>query len=116
MEASSTEASDAQNLLVILAPLRNVVDVWQVPYGSCILSVTLDEPGWQYISSPDAAQVSLCRFQRATTGGHDHQQGELSTAWQTSPHRSRCWLCNTKTGIVLDIAVLLAEHNTEQRH
>ena len=104
--ASSPDGSAAQQFLVVLAPLRNVVEVWQAPYGSCVLTIMLDSPGWQHLSSPDVACLQQQRRPQSTATRLQHASHE---AWLTAPNQAQCWICNVQTGAVLDIAKLLLQ-------
>ena len=108
--AACDNASPAQQLLSVLAPLRNVVEVWQVPYGSCVLTIMLDTPCWQYLSSPDTAWLSQQRLSQRTTV--DQQSGQSSDPhmpWLPASDHRQCWICNVQTGAVLDISKVLLQ-------
>ena len=106
ISASSPDGSAAQQFLAVLAPLRNVVEVWQAPYGSCVLTIIVDSPGWQHLSSPDVACLQQQRRPQSTT---TRLQDASHEKWLTAPDQARCWICNVQTGAVLDIAKLLLQ-------
>lgn len=68
-------------MLLVLAPQRHVLELWRVPYGQCCAEIALENA----------------------------QDMVLLTAAAAGPaaHRQGCWLLDTATGQVHDLAVII---------
>ena len=75
-----------------------------MPYGGCVLTVTLDSPGWQHLSSPG---IACLQQQRSPHNAGTWLQHASHETWLAAPKQAQCWICNVQTGVVLDIANLL---------
>lgn len=80
-----------QLALVLYAPRRGVVEVWQVERGPCLLRLTV---------SQDASLLTPSCL------GGTHSQGVGAERWRL---QRQCWLLDWAAGEVLDVAAAVAE-------
>ena len=78
-------------LLLILAPHRQQLEVWQVPYGHCLAEVALDSADALVLCDPYA----------------DVRAASIQTASSAPAHDQACWLVNMRTGEVHDLTAFI---------